>query len=244
MFKRFFNISKSNVHAVIDRFEDPIKMTEQGIRDLKKDLEAAMQSLAQVKAIAIRTRKEAMAKQRLAQEYEDKAKQLLLKAGNGSLDTAEAERLATMALDEQARLLAETQRQSQEAAGHETMAKDLDTKVARLRATLTTYDNELATLKARAKTAASTKKINSQLAAIDTSGTIAMLERMKEKVEEDESLASAYGELAAQENTVDKEIDLALVDKTPQASDRLEQLKQRMGIDRQPMGPGALAITR
>jgi phage shock protein A len=232
MFKRFFNISKSNVNAAIDRFEDPIKMTEQGIRDLKKDLGAAMQSLAQVKAIAIRTRKEAVAKQRLAQEYEDKAKQLLMKAGNGSLDTAEAERLATIALDEQTKLQAENQRYSQEATGHETMANDLDTKVARLRSTITTYDNELATLKARAKTAASTKKINGQLAAIDTSGTITMLERMKERVEEDESLASAYGELAAQENAVDKEIDLALVDKTPQASVQLEQLKQRMGIDR------------
>ena len=232
MFKRFFNISKSNVNAAIDRFEDPIKMTEQGIRDLKKDLNAAMQSLAQVKAIAIRTRKEAVAKQRLAQEYEEKARQLLLKAGNGSLDTAEAERLATIALDEQTKLQAENQRYSQEATGHETMAKDLDTKVARLRSTITTYDNELATLKARAKTAASTKKINGQLAAIDTSGTIAMLERMKERVEEDESLASAYGELADQENTVDKEIDLALVDKTPQASVQLEQLKQRMGIDK------------
>ncbi len=231
MFKRFFNISKSNVNAVIDRFEDPIKMTEQGIRDLKNDLNAAMQSLAQVKAIAIRTRKEAIAKQRLAEEYEDKARQLLMKAGNGSLDIAEAERLATIALDEQTKLQAETQRYSQEAEGHETMAKDLDTKVARLRSTITTYDNELATLKARAKTASSTKKINGQLAAIDTSGTIAMLERMKEKVEEDESLASAYGELAARENTVDTEIDLALVDKTPQASVQLEQLKQRMGID-------------
>ncbi len=232
MFKRFFNISKSNVNAAIDRFEDPIKMTEQGIRDLKKDLNAAMQSLAQVKAIAIRTRKEAVAKQRLAQEYEDKARQLLLKAGTGSLDTAEAERLATIALDEQTKLQAENQRYSQEATGHETMANDLDTKVARLRSTITTYDNELATLKARAKTAASTKKINGQLAAIDTSGTIAMLERMKERVEEDESLASAYGELAARENTVDKEIDLALVDTTPQASVQLEQLKQRMGIDK------------
>ncbi|MCP4114145.1 MAG: PspA/IM30 family protein [Desulfobacteraceae bacterium] len=244
MLKRLFNISKSNVHAVIDQFEDPIKMTEQGIRDLKKDHEAAMRSLAQVKSIAIRTRKEATAKQRLAREYEDKAKLLLLKAGKGSLDTVEAERLATMALDEQSKLLTENQRQDREAKGHETMVKDLDIKVARLRATLTTYENELATLKARAKTAASTKKINAQLAAIDTSGTIAMLERMKERVEEDESLASAYGEIAARETSVDKEIDQALEEKKPEASARLEQLKQRMGIDSQAMDPGAPAITR
>ena len=33
-------------HSVMDKLEDPIKMTEQGIRDLKKDLQASMESLA------------------------------------------------------------------------------------------------------------------------------------------------------------------------------------------------------
>ncbi|SMC92005.1 phage shock protein A (PspA) family protein [Desulfocicer vacuolatum DSM 3385] len=64
MLKRFLKVGQSNINSVIDQLEDPIKMTEQGIRDLKKDLQAAMESLAQVKAMAMRTRKEANAKQR------------------------------------------------------------------------------------------------------------------------------------------------------------------------------------
>ena len=57
IFKRIFKIGQAHAHDVIDQLEDPIKMTEQGIRDLKSDLSMAMSSLAEVKSIAIRTRK-------------------------------------------------------------------------------------------------------------------------------------------------------------------------------------------
>jgi len=217
----------------MDKLENPIKMTEQGIRDFKKDLSAAMESLAQVKAMAIRTRKEANGKQQMAADYENKAKKLLLNARNGSLDAAEAERLATLALEEQAKFTLEAQRLGNEAKNHEVLAITLNTGVAKQRATLSTYENELTTLKARAKTAASTRKINSQLASIDSSGTIALLERMKERVEEEEALASAYGDIAAQTDTMDREIDLALGDRPSRGATMLEALKQRMEMDKQ-----------
>jgi len=232
MLKRFFKISQSNINAVMDRFEDPIRMTEQGIRDLKKDLGSAMESLAQVKAIAIRTRKEAETKQRQAEEYDNSAKKLLLKARNGFIDTGEAERLATMALLEKEQLLSESSRLRFEADNHGRMADDLDTRVAKLGSTLSSYDNELATLRARSKSAASTRKINAHLSAIDSSGTMAMLERMKERVVEEESLASAYGELTVRADNPDQEINLALADKKSQGAARLEDLRQRMGMDR------------
>jgi phage shock protein A len=38
--------------------------------------------------------------------------------------------------------------------------------------------------------------MNKQLSNIDSSGTMAMLERMKEKVDEQEALAEAYGDMA------------------------------------------------
>ena len=59
IFQRIFKVTQSEAHASMDKFEDPIKMTEQGIRDLKKDLNAAMTSLAEVKGQAIRLRKQA-----------------------------------------------------------------------------------------------------------------------------------------------------------------------------------------
>ena len=58
IFTRLFKFTESEVHSAVDKLEDPIKMTQQGIRDLKKDLQASMQSLAEVKAIQIRSRRE------------------------------------------------------------------------------------------------------------------------------------------------------------------------------------------
>jgi len=73
-------------------------MTEQGIRDLKKDLTESMQSLAQVKGIVIRMRNDANKNKKLSADYERKAMGLLQKAQEGSLDIGEAERLATESL--------------------------------------------------------------------------------------------------------------------------------------------------
>ena len=99
VFKRLFKFGQSEAHSALDRFEDPIKMTEQGIRDLKKDLENSLKSLAEVKALTIRSRRESAEKKEIAADYEKKAMLLLKKGQNGDLDSAEAERLATEALD-------------------------------------------------------------------------------------------------------------------------------------------------
>ena len=58
---------------------------------------------------------------------------------------------------------------------------------------------------------------------------------MKDKVEEDEALAQAYGEVGQVELSVDTEIDRALAGAQPAAAqDRLQELKARMGL-----GPGS-----
>ena len=57
IFQRMFRMGKAELNSALDGFEDPIKMTEQGIKDLKKDLNEAMTSLAVVKGQAIRLKK-------------------------------------------------------------------------------------------------------------------------------------------------------------------------------------------
>ena len=67
---------------------------------------------------------------------------------------------------------------------------------------------------------------------MDSSGTIAMLEKMKAKVEEDESLAIAYGEMADADKSIDDEINSVLESNTaPAASEQLLELKKKMGLD-------------
>ena len=231
LFKRLFRVSQAEAHAIVDKFEDPIKMTEQGIRDLKKDLQGSMTSLAEVNAIAVRTRREADNHKKLAVDYERKAMMLLQKMQNGEMDQADAERLATQALNKKEESAADAIRVAQEAERHEQMAGQLQANVNKIKSSVNTYENDLVTLKARAKTAAATKKINQQIARVDSSGTIAMLEKMKSKVEEDEALALAYGEMADLDKSVDDEIDAALKSgNTVTASVHLLELKEKMGI--------------
>jgi phage shock protein A len=231
LFRRLFKVGEAEAHNVINKLEDPIKMTEQGIRDLKRDLQGAMTGLAEVKGVAVRLNKEAEDANRQIAEYERKAMLLLQRAQDGQLDVAQADRLATEALSQKDQAHERAARLTRDAQQQQTMASQLQEKVQQLKSTIQTYENELITLRARAKTAASTKKINQQLAKVDASSTIAMLERMKNRVEEDEALAQAYGEVASLETSVDSEINRALAEsETTSAQDRLAELKAKMGI--------------
>ncbi len=232
IFQRVFKVGQAEAHTLVDKLEDPIKMTEQGIRDLKKDLQGAMTSLAQVKATAIRLRKDAEDQKKLARDYERKAMLLLQKMKSGELDEAEAERLATEALAKKEEALQRASSLMADQKAQQQMADQLQAKVEKLRQTVTRYENELVTLRARARTATSMRKINQQLTKVDSSGTIAMLEKMKNKVEEEESLAEAYGEISEASLGLDEEIDRVLESPaSAKASDSLAELKKKMGIE-------------
>ncbi len=231
IFRRMFKVAQSNAHAAVDQLEDPIKMTEQGIRDLKKNLQAAMVSLAQVKSLAIRLQKETDDHKKRAADYERKAMLLLRRAEAGEMAAAEAERLATSALEKKE---TEVQQSARVGADYETqrrMSDQLQAKVEDLKRQIAKYENELITLRARARTASSMRKINQQLAGADASGTVAMLEKMKHRVQEEESLAEAYDQLADVGGTIDEDIDRALAGPSPSAgADSLAELKKKMGI--------------
>ncbi len=231
IFRRMFKVAQSNAHSAVDQLEDPIKMTEQGIRDLKTNLQAAMVSLAQVKSLAIRLQKESDDYKKRAAEYERKAMLLLRRAEAGEVGADEAERLATSALEKKDDAV---QQAGRVGADHETqrrMADQLQAKVEDLKRQIAGYENEVITLRARARTASSMRKINQQLAGADASGTVAMLEKMKHKVQEEESLAEAYDQLADVGGTIDEDIDRALAAPSPSAgADSLAELKKKMGI--------------
>jgi phage shock protein A len=231
IFQRIFKITQSEAHAGMDKFEDPIKMSEQGVRDLKTSLQASMVSLAQVKSLAIRLQKETDDHKKRAADYERKAMLLLKRMQGGDMDGAEAERLATEALAKKEEALQRYTTVSGEQQAQQRMADQLQTKVEELKRQISKFENEVVTLRARARTASSMRKINQQLAGADASGTVAMLEKMKNKVQEEESLAEAYGQLSDVGGTIDEDIDKALaLPSTAATSDSLAELKKKMGM--------------
>lgn len=232
VFQRIFKVFQSEAHSVVDKLEDPIKMTEQGLRDLKNALHESMTSLAEVKAIAIRLRKDADDKKKLASDYERKAMLLLQRMQNGELDQTEAENLATEALSKKEEALQQADTLTTDYRKQQQMADQLQTKVEKLKQTITRYDNDLVTLRARARTASSMKKINQQLSKVDSSGTVALLEKMKDKVMQEESLAQAYGEISEVGTSVDDRIEKALqAPSSAKTADSLTALKKKMGIE-------------
>ncbi len=227
IFKRLFKVGEAEAHAAIDKLENPIKLTEQGIRDLKKDLDKSLQSLAEVKAMAIRSKNEMISNKNQADNYEQKAMQLLKKAEAGEMDAADADRLATEALSKKEQAMQQSGRAKEEKDRFDASIAQLEQNVRHLRSNISKWENELKTLKARDKVNAATKNLNKQLANIDSTSTVSMLEKMKDKVEQDEALAQSYGDIANESRSVDDEIDKAL--STPSSNnDALAALKAKM----------------
>lgn len=231
LFKRLFKIGQAEANAALDSMEDPIKMTEQGIRDLKIDLEKSLESLAQVKALAIRAKNDVEEFSSKANDYQQKAMLILTKAKNGEIAIEEADKLAKQALVRKEETNQQLENAKSESESFDESVAKLESSVQEIKNSLKKWENELRTLKARHKVAKATKSLNKEMAEIDSSSTVAMLERMKSKIEQEEALADAYGNIAKENKTFEQKLD-ELTNTTEQSADNdLAALKKEMGLN-------------
>ncbi|RXG16149.1 phage shock protein A (PspA) family protein [Leeuwenhoekiella aestuarii] len=231
IFRRLFKIGEAEANSAIDNMEDPIKLTEQGIRDMKQDLDKSLEALAQVKALAIRAKNDQEEFQDKAEEYQSKAIVILKKAHAKQMDAAEADRLAKEALlkkEESEKQVAQAKTESEK---FDNNVAQLQKNIQNIKANISKWENELKTLKARVKVSNATKNLNKQMAELDSTGTVSMLERMKEKVAQEEALAEAYGDIANASKSIDDELDKAADTSGAKAEDELEKLKAQLGLD-------------
>lgn len=227
---RLFKIGQAEANSAIDKLENPIRMTEQGIRDMKKDLHKSLESLAEIKAMAIRSRKTYETETERAKDYENKAMLVLKKVQEGGLDASEGDRLASEALSQKEFAVQNATLAKQEVDKFDSSISQLDANVRKLKSNIQKWENELKTLKARVKVSTATKKLNKQMSGIDSSNTVSLLEKMKTKVEVEESLAQSYGEMANENKSIDEEINDAIGGQDVKSSQSLEELKKKMGM--------------
>lgn len=231
IFRRLFKIGQSEANAAVDNMEDPIKLTEQGIRDMKGDLEKSLEALAQVKALAIRAKNDQDEFQEKAEEYQKKAIIILKKGHSKEIEPAEADRLAKEALVQKEAAEKQVIRSKEEAAKFDNNVAQLQKTTQTIKSNIGNWENELKTLKARVKVTKATTNLNKQMAELDSTGTVSMLERMKEKVAQDEALAEAYGDIANTSKSVDDEINKAADTSKAKADEDLAKLKEQLGIN-------------
>jgi phage shock protein A len=226
--KRLFRIGQAEAHAAVNNLEDPIKMTEQGIREMKDQLDKSIQALAQVKALAIRRKNEHNSLVSQSEDYQNKAMLLVQKGISEEMPLEESDRLAKEALKkksqaEQDAVLADAERQKLE--------NDVDKmqgNINQLKSTISQWEGELKTLRARVQVSKATQDINKKMTNLSSDSTIDMLEKMKEKVLQQEALAEAYGEMANAGKSIDEEINAAVDTRDSRAEDALNQLKEQL----------------
>ncbi len=228
IFKRLFKIGEAEANSAIDKMEDPIKLTEQGIRDLRQDLDKNREALAQVKALKIRAQNDYEEFTNQAQEYENKAMGLLKKAQNGDLPQEEADRLAKEALVLKERNAQKAQFALKEKNELQGSVNQIENNCQKINSTINKWENELRTLKARVKVSSAKTSINKQMSELDSTGTVSMLERMKEKIAQKEALADAYSELVEDAINIEEEIDEALDSASLKADEQLALMKQKL----------------
>lgn len=226
---RIWRWFKSEANSVIDQIEDEVKLTQQGIRDLKVKLNQGQHALAVARADSIQAQRTYNSISGKPEEYEKKAVLLLQKAKDGSLSEEQADRLATEALTKKESFVKEVAQGKRIWELLKSNADQFETEVKKLKTEIEKWDRKVKELESRKHLADSRVALQKQLSDLDPSSTVSMLKKMEGKIDEAEALAQAHEEIGSTKTT-DEEINAALgaVGKSTAVVDSLAELKKRL----------------
>lgn len=230
VFKRLYDISRSEFISVDEDFGIPIRDTEEAINHLQIDIDDLVAEYAEVKALHISSKKRAIALREKALEYERKAILFVKKEQEGSLSVIESERLAKQALELMGETLEGARIVEKEARNLSLQVEKMGTLIHKAKNDLGLEYNGLYTMKSRVRLDEANRGFDRVHEKYDTDETIAMLERMKEKVELQEKLSGNYKGLDDDYDALDAEIDKVLLNDKVKTTDALNELKKQMNI--------------
>jgi len=222
-FQRISNLLKANFNDLISRAEDPEKVLNQAIDDMKKQLHEAKSRVAIAIADEKRLLQQTKAQQASTDEWEKKA----MAAVRASRDDLAVQALAKKKECEAAALQFEQQHGEQLAA-----VDELKRALTGLTAKIDEAGRKRAVLVARVKRAEAQKAIAETLSVAGDRSAFSTFERMSEKVDRIEAEAGASLEVAAMGSGTH---DDQLAEKIRQleahpVDDELAALKEKMGL--------------
>lgn len=216
-FKRVKTVVDSELNALLDKAEDPVKMLEQFMRDMESDIREAESAVA----------KQIANEKMLQKKFED-AQKMVEKRDEQAIKAIEAgnDDLARRALEDKKihTQTAETLKESYDRAklDSQSVRKKLDEMKAEY------YEMKLKkdSLKARAESAKTRTKINRTLSGIGSDESKQGFERMEEKVLQYEAEAETSEDLRSSNRSLDDEFDAL---EKNDVEDELAALKRKMG---------------
>ncbi|MEN2468018.1 PspA/IM30 family protein [Ornithinibacillus sp. JPR2-1] len=215
-FKRIKTVVSSELNAMLDKAEDPVKMLDQFLRDMGADIQEAEAAVAKQIANEKILKRKAEDAQAMVEKRQAQAEKAVL---------AGEDELAKRALQEkkeyenQATLL----QQSYEQAQNDSQV--LKTKLDEMKKEYQEMNLKKDSLKARAEAAKTRTKINRSMSSIGGDESRRGFERMEEKVLQFEAEAETTEDLSTQARTLDDEFRKL----DSNVDDDLEALKRAMG---------------
>lgn len=216
LFKRLRDLTLSNVYALIEKAEDPVKMTDQYLRDMQEDLEEAEKAVAAQIALEKKFKQLYEEQEALVKKRDEQAH---LAVQNKNIE------LARRALEEKK---AAEQKMNEYKASYEqnkAAADNLRDKLEDMRKQFTELKNKRETLVARANAAKAQRDINKAMSGIGSDSAMSGLKRMEDKVMQMEAEAEASGEVYKREKSLDEEFEKLGKDK--QIDDELAELMKK-----------------
>lgn len=223
LFDRFTRVAKSNINNVLKNLEDPEKIMTQAVDDMQTDLVSIRQSYAEVTATQRRLMKQKEQADALGEDWYKRA-QLALQKGS--------EDLAREALNRR-------QQQVDTAAGLQAQIDTQAASIDKLYEGMSELEKRIMEAKgkkeemvARAKTAASTQKVNDMLGGITGKTSMDAFSRMEEKVEALEASAEVSAEMGALEGKAlpgSVESEFRKLEASDGVEDELSKLKGLLG---------------
>lgn len=218
LFKRLRDVALSNIYALIEKAEDPVKMTDQYLRDMQEDVREAEKSVAA--QIALEKKFKALYEEQsaLVKKREEQA-HLAVEAENLDL----ARRAIEDKQNAEQKMNEYKERYEQNKAASENLRKKLDD----MRKQVSALKDKRETLVARVNAAKAQKNINEKMSGFDANTAMAGLKRMEDKTLQLEAEAEASGEVYKKEKSLDEEF--ANLGKDKKVEDELARMMKEHG---------------
>ena len=231
---RFTTLLKSNINDLISKAENPEKMLDQIVVDMRSQLQRAKQQVAAAIADEKRLKDQAESEYKAAQDWEQKA-MLAIKEGRDDL--------AKQALVRQSEHFAHGQQLEATWQSHQAETEKLKNSLRDLNDKIEEAKRKKNLLLARQRRAQAQARINETMSSMSEKSAFEAFARMEERIDQNERMLKASTEIE-EEFTGDRlQHDFKQLEKVAGAASadaQLLALKQKMGL----LGAGASAPPR
>ena len=228
IFDRLTTMIRSNINDLISRAENPEKMLNQLVLDMRSQLAKAKQQVAAAIADEKRLQAQAEQEKKLADDWEKRA---MLAVQEGRDDLAKQALLRHAEHMQNAQQLEETWRK------HAAETESLKNSLRTLNDKIEEAKRKKNILIARQRRAEAQQRIHETMSSMSDKSAFETFERMSERIEQNERKALASAELSEELEGDNLQKQFAQLEYKADADTQLLQLKAKMGLIAGPKAP-------